>query len=30
MVLNILAAVSQRERETIGEHTAEAMAYKRR
>jgi site-specific DNA recombinase len=30
MVLNILAAVSQWERETIGERTAEAMAYKRR
>jgi hypothetical protein len=30
MVLNVLAAVSQRERETIGERTAEAMAYKRR
>ena len=30
MVLNILAAVSQCERETIGERTAEAMAYKRR
>ena len=29
MVLNILAAVSQWERETIGERTAEAMAYKR-
>jgi DNA invertase Pin-like site-specific DNA recombinase len=30
MVLNILAAVRQWERETIGERTAEAMAYKRR
>jgi site-specific DNA recombinase len=30
MVLNILAAVSQWERETIAERTAEAMAYKRR
>jgi site-specific DNA recombinase len=30
MVLNILAVVSQWERETIGERTAEAMAYKRR
>jgi site-specific DNA recombinase len=30
MVLNILAAVSQWERETIGERTAAAMAYKRR
>lgn len=29
MVLNILAAVSQWERETVGERTAEAMAYKR-
>jgi site-specific DNA recombinase len=29
MVLNILAAVSQWEREAIGERTAEAMAYKR-
>ena len=29
MVLNILAAVSQWEREIIGERTAEAMAYKR-
>jgi site-specific DNA recombinase len=29
MGLNILAAVSQWERETIGERTAEAMAYKR-
>jgi site-specific DNA recombinase len=29
MLLNILAAVSQWERETIGERTAEAMAYKR-
>jgi site-specific DNA recombinase len=29
MVLNILAAVSQWERETIGERTDEAMAYKR-
>jgi site-specific DNA recombinase len=29
MVLNILAAVSQWERETIGERTAAAMAYKR-
>jgi site-specific DNA recombinase len=28
IVLNILAAVSQWERETIGERTAEAMAYK--
>ena len=30
MVLHILAAVSQWERETIAERTAEAMAYKRR
>ena len=30
MVLNILAAVSQWERETIGERTAEPMPYKRR
>jgi DNA invertase Pin-like site-specific DNA recombinase len=30
MVLHILAVVSQWERETIGERTAEAMAYKRR
>lgn len=30
MVLHILAAVSQWERETIGERTPEAMAYKRR
>jgi site-specific DNA recombinase len=30
MVLHILAAVSHWERETIGERTAEAMAYKRR
>jgi len=29
MVLNILASVSEWERETIGEHTAETMAYKR-
>ena len=29
MVLNILAAVSQWKRETIGKRTAEAMAYKR-
>jgi len=29
LVLNVLGSVSQWERETIGERTAEAMAYKR-